>query len=599
MLYKLCSCYYYDDSKKAIDFGTQALALSEKLEFKKGIASSCNNLGIAYDNIGEFEKAAQLFFRSMKLKEELGNLSSLASVYGNLGGVFDEQGNYEKAKEYHNKGLAIGIKLKDNNILAFAHQNLGIVEMEQKNEGVALSHFIEAVNLFYALGDSLNYSNNLNNIGVLYFNKQKYDSVEKYYSLALQIRLRAGDNLDLVNSYNNMGGLWTAKKEYKKAEESYLTALKLAKEMGSLSTMKSTYSGLAEVYDSLGDFKNAFEYLRLFQQLNDSLSEINSTKDLMVLEYKYLQEKKDKEDEIRELASAKQRKIIYIFLSTILLIVSGFSLFLFNRIRVIRNQKAVIEAKTKEIVDSINYALRLQSAILPPNKLVKQLLPDSFIFYRPKDIVAGDFYWLENFRGKIFLAVADCTGHGVPGAMVSIVCSNALTRCVKEFGIDSPGEILDKVREIVLSTFERSESAVNDGMDIGLVSLETRENNPEKMFIRFSGANNSLWIVRNHELIVLKADHQPVGSFDQSSNFTTHEFELQKGDCIYLGTDGYADQFGGEKGKKFKTANIKTLLISNSDRPSEEQSQVLEMTFDKWKGNLEQVDDVCVMGVRI
>ena len=595
-LYRLCSCYYYDDTKRAIGYGTEALKLAESLDYQKGIAASCNNLGIAYDNIGDYEKAASLYFRSIKIKEESGNLRSLASTYGNLGSVFDSQGDPDKAEEYHRKALKIGLDLKDTGIIAYAHQNIGIVEMERKKDEPALANFRMAVKLFYLQGDSLNFSNNLNNIGVLYFQTQRYDSVEVYYRRAMEIRERAEDDLDLVNSYNNMGGFYIAEHDFGKAEAYYFKAMKLGVSTGSLPMLRSSYAGLAEVYDSLRDYRQAYFYQKQFQHVNDSLAGLNSKKDLAVLEYKYLREKQDKEDAIRKEEEEKQRMLIYIFLIAILVIVTGFSVFLFNRFRIIRNQKTVIEEKTREIVDSINYAQRLQAAILPPRRLITQLLPDSFIFYRPKDIVAGDFYWLENLRGKIFLAVADCTGHGVPGAMVSVVCSNALTRCVKEFAIDDPGMILDKVRELVIGTFERSESAVNDGMDISLVCLESKGG---KTLLKFSGANNSLWIVRHGELIVLPADHQPVGRFDHVKKFTTHEMMPGKGDCIYLCTDGYADQFGGAKGKKFKTSGLKNLLLSNSDRPCNEQLAVVEMTFEKWKGELEQVDDVCVMGIRI
>ena len=521
-LYRLCSCYYYDDVKKAIDYGKEALDLAEMLQYKKGIAASCNNLGIAYDNMGEYDKAAQLYFRSMKLKEEMGNLPGLANVYGNLGGIFEAQGNYDKAEEYHKKALAIGEKLNDKSIIAYAQQNLGIVDLERNIETNALSHFRKACDLFFVLGDSLNYANNVNNIGVVYFRTKQYDSSEFYNKKALDIRARANDNLDLVNSYNNEAGLFIARGQFKKGEENLLLALKLALSIGTLPYLKSTYSGLAEVYDSLGDYKSAYHYQKLYIQLNDSILNMNSRKDLTVLEYKYLQEKKEKEDAIRAEAAAKEQKLIFIFLFAILFIISVFSIFLFNRFRLIRRQKNVIEIKTKEIVDSINYAQRLQEAILPPQKLVKQLLPESFIFYRPKDIVAGDFYWVENFRDKLFFAAADCTGHGVPGAMVSIVCSNALTRCVKEFGIDEPGKILDKVRELVIQTFERSESDVKDGMDISLCCLEK-----DKMQLTFAGANNSLWLARKNEMLVFESDHQPIGKFEMAKPFTTHLVKVE------------------------------------------------------------------------
>jgi serine phosphatase RsbU (regulator of sigma subunit) len=260
----------------------------------------------------------------------------------------------------------------------------------------------------------------------------------------------------------------------------------------------------------------------------------------------------------------------------------------------VEHQKLLIEVRNREVHDSITYAKRLQDAILPPVKLWKTYLPESFVLYQPKDIVAGDFYWMEVSSGLILFAVADCTGHGVPGAMVSVVCSNALNRAVKEFGLHEPGRILDKVTELVVETFERSESEVNDGMDISLCCL-----NPADKTLLWSGANNPLWIARNAELIEVKPDKQPVGHFEGVKPFTTHKFQLQGGDSVYLFSDGFADQFGGGSGKKFKYRQLKEKILALSPLPAEEQKTVLENIFHEWRGNLEQVDDVCLVGFKI
>ena len=255
-------------------------------------------------------------------------------------------------------------------------------------------------------------------------------------------------------------------------------------------------------------------------------------------------------------------------------------------------QKLIVETKSKEIMDSINYAKRIQSAILPPAKLVKEYLKDSFILYKPKDVVAGDFYWMEHKAGKVLFAAADCTGHGVPGAMVSVVCNNALNRSVREYALTDPGEILNKTREIVIQEFDKSEDEVKDGMDIALCSLNGYK-------LEYAGANNPLWILRNGKLIETKANKQPIGKFDNLLPYTTHKFELEKGDSIYIFSDGYVDQFGGEKGKKFKSKAFKSLLLSIQNKTMEEQRILIDKAFETWRGNLEQIDDVCVIGVRI
>ena len=260
----------------------------------------------------------------------------------------------------------------------------------------------------------------------------------------------------------------------------------------------------------------------------------------------------------------------------------------------IEEQKELVEEKQKDILDSITYAKRLQDAILPPVSFIKKFLPDSFLVYKPKDIVAGDFYWMERSDDNILIAAADCTGHGVPGALVSVVCSNALNRTVKEFHITEPGKILDKVRELVLETFEKSESNVQDGMDISLCCINTKTNE-----VQWSGAYNSLWYIQNGAIHEVSADKQPIGKNDKPVPFNTHKLNLQKGDTLYLFTDGYADQFGGPKGKKFKYKQMEELLLANASKPMDEQKDVLENTLEKWKGTLEQVDDILIIGIRV
>ncbi|MFT5820459.1 MAG: serine phosphatase RsbU (regulator of sigma subunit) [Crocinitomix sp.] len=251
-----------------------------------------------------------------------------------------------------------------------------------------------------------------------------------------------------------------------------------------------------------------------------------------------------------------------------------------------------LKEKSDEILDSIAYAKRIQTAILPSEKILKELLPNSFVLYLPKDVVAGDFYWMQKIDNKVFFAAADCTGHGVPGAMVSVICNNALNRAVKEFNKRTPAEILDQARDIVIQEFDKSEEDVKDGMDLALCSISGRK-------LEYAGAHNPLWIIRNKEIIEFKADKQPIGNFEMAKPFTNHEFDLELGDLIYIFSDGYVDQFGGVKGKKFKPKKFRELLLNIHQKPLDEQARVLKETIVEWRGDLEQVDDICVLGVRI
>lgn len=260
-------------------------------------------------------------------------------------------------------------------------------------------------------------------------------------------------------------------------------------------------------------------------------------------------------------------------------------------------QKKTLEIKQKEILDSINYSRRIQGAILPPDKTVKRLLPDSFILYKPKDIVSGDFYWVTEWGNKIMFAAVDCTGHGVPGAFMSIVGQNILNQSVNEYGLSKPNLILNSLNKGVSRTLGTDEeNIIRDGMDLALCALDKKN-----MILEFAGAYNPLWILRNNEIIEIKGNKFPIGSFmdDAIQNFDNHEIKLEKGDLLYVFTDGYADQFGGPKAKKFKDKNVKKLLLENCNESLERQKEILETTIENWKGELEQIDDILIMGVKI
>ncbi len=260
----------------------------------------------------------------------------------------------------------------------------------------------------------------------------------------------------------------------------------------------------------------------------------------------------------------------------------------------ITQQKNEIQNKNKDITDSINYARHLQDALLPTKEAINALFPSAQVYYRPKDIVAGDFYWIEKSGDKIFIAAADCTGHGVPGAMVSVVCSGALTRSVREFGLHVTGVILDKTRELVVETFGQNNSGVSDGMDISLLCIDTSTG-----VITWSGANNPIWICDGKEVREIKGDKQPIGESMNYSPFTTHSIEAEKASWLYLITDGLADQFGGPSGKKLRYKPIMQTFISSHRATPDERHKKLDQLFLDWKGNLEQVDDICIVAIAI
>ena len=380
---------------------------------------------------------------------------------------------------------------------------------------------------------------------------------------------------------------------------------------------------MSELYELLNDYKNAYVYHKKFKQTKDTLDNIDVKERMAKMQGMYNTEKTEKENELlhkdnllvhkaNELQTAKLgRQNTIIFSGVIgLVVVCGFLFFMYrsnlekkkaNNIisqqkEEVEAQKKLVEHKNAEMLDSIRYAKHIQEAILPTGGATK-ILGDHFILYKPKDIVSGDFYWIHDGGEKIIVAAVDCTGHGVPGAFVSFVGHSNLIRCVNEFGLTEPGKILDKLNLLVNETLRQrmSDSKVRDGMDVSMLVIDKKEN---KLF--FAGANNPLYKISEGVLTETKGNKQPVGTFleEQSAAFTTHQFPLVKNEVAYIFTDGFADQFGGPRQKKFKYTQFKDVLIKNSNAPMLDQKNYLNLAFENWKGDLEQIDDVLVIGIK-
>lgn len=568
--------------------------------------------------------------------------------------MYDEHGKYSESIESYIKASNYSKKAGDKSAVARAEANIGIVLRKIKKNREALDYFGRS--LEYFKGKHAYFEMVLTtNIGICYLNLNVNDTGLIYEKAAYKLML--DNKLDDSNVYGNLGLAYVKNNDYKKAEElvskclerkrkenndsstiavwcenlgdiylntgRYKEAVKLLEEaVGWFGENKylheSTYafSSLVEAYEKNNDIKNAFKYHKILASVKDSIYNTENSKQINELKEKYQTEKKEAEiklltaDKALQDEALKKDRAIIISGSVLVVIILIFSIFVYrnyiqkkkineelvSKNQTIAEQKELVEEKQREIIDSIGYAKRLQQAILPPQNLIRQHLPESFVYYAPKDIIAGDFYWMHHQGDTTFFAVADCTGHGVPGAMVSIVCASALDRTVKEFKITEPGKILDKVVELVIETFEKSESEVKDGMDISFISLIKKD---KETIIKWAGANNPLWYLKNGGLEEIKADKQPIGKSDHLQPFTTHTLELSKGDSVYLFTDGYADQFGGPKGKKFKYKQLQDVILANQNKSLSDQKAVLEKTFSDWKGKLEQIDDVCVVGIRV
>jgi serine phosphatase RsbU (regulator of sigma subunit) len=292
---------------------------------------------------------------------------------------------------------------------------------------------------------------------------------------------------------------------------------------------------------------------------------------------------------------------IYFVITGLIIIIAliAIKLLLLNKrtTKILKNQNRIIEEKNKNITDSINYAKRLQNVILPSNEMINKILQEYFIVYQPKDIVSGDFYWVSHHNNRIIIAAIDCTGHGVPGALLSIVGHNAINQTVNELGITKPSLILESMNTIIKKVLNNDEATdIKDGMDMALCAYDKATG-----LLEYAGANNPLYIISEKKLRIIKACKATIGTIQMELNdpIVNHSIQLKKGDCFYIFSDGYADQFGGEKNKKFKTSNLRDLLLSLDNQTMVEQKKIICDAFMKWKGNYEQVDDVLIIGVRV
>lgn len=609
LAYSYYSSAQYEESIISLN---KALAISKETKNKNGIAKSAGNLANTYNALGNYGKAIKLYFFSLKVYEEIGDSLGMARGFTSIGNIYDEQGlSYESLKK-HQEALSIFNRLKDSLNIAATLGNIGTVYAESyKNYDKALAYNKQALSIYKKLNNQEEIARLLNQIGTNYYNTNAYDKALELHEKSLSIREKIVDKSGVTSSLMNLAELYLKKHNLNQALTYAKKSLEMSQEIDALLYIKESSRILSEVYRAMGNSTEELKYYKLYSETKDSLFNQNTATQVVKMSAIYESEKKEKEIELLNkdkekqtalsLAETKRKNTIIFSIIGGLILVTLFSIFLFNRFRttrkqknIIEEQKEVVEEKQKEITDSITYAKRIQEAILPPESIIKKLLPNSFFLYKPKDIVSGDFYWLEQKNTKVLFAAVDCTGHGVPGAFVSIVGHNGLTRAVNEFSLTEPAQILNKLNELVEETLRQKDNEVRDGMDISLCSIDFLNNQ-----LQYAGANNPLYLVRNNEIIITKADKQPIGGTGENKTFTNHSFEISKGDSIYIFSDGFADQFGGSKGKKYGYAQFRKFLLSIQNYSMSEQLNLMNVEFNNWKGELEQLDDICLIGVKI
>ncbi len=588
-------------------YHSKSYEVAEMMNDEYLISKAYIGLGLAYEARGELEKGLEYYFKALDLREKQGDEKEISIVLNNIAVSYYNQEKIDEAISYMKQCVALDVSVGDSAGIGYSYSNLGSFYYYNDNHDSSLFYHNKALEIRMATNNQFLVARSYNNIANVLVDIERIDDAIVYYKKAIDIKRTLKNPYELAIVLSNMGKTLSQNNRPEPSLELLLEAGEIFEELGSLSSIKDNNYALARTYSLLGQHDSSYQVLSRAYQLSKIIYDESRSEQIEEMMEKFETEQTEKENQLLHAQRAedalnmeRSSKRNLMLIGGILLI-AILALGIFSRLRTNRKNTRVLkdlynelEAKNTDILDSIQYAKRIQNAILPSKSSINELMPDSFILYKPKDVVAGDFYWLEQKEGKTLLAVADCTGHGVPGAMVSVVCNNALNRSVREHGLTQPSEILNKTREIVVQEFEKSEEKVRDGMDISLVSLEGTD-------LQYAGAFNSLWIIKDgmDEVFEVKADKQPIGKYENRVDFTNHKMELSKGDIIYLFSDGFADQFGGEKGKKFKAGNLKMLLLTLKQKTLKEQGEALEISFEKWRGSLEQLDDVCIIGLKI
>lgn len=584
------------DYMQGIEYIQKSITLREKTGDKRGLANSYLSLYKIYIDIGESDKALASELKSLDICKEINDLQCVSGRLTNLGEIYQDRGDYQKALSYHFLALSISKQVNIKNRIAEVHENIA------KN---------------------YNYT-------------KQYEDALKHLDSCLTIRKLIGDEEGLVSANLVLTQINYNQHQFPKALENGKQALNAGLKLKLPYLIKDAHQVLSNTYDQLNNTDKALYHYKQYIVLRDSLYNIDKTK---LIVRKELEFNFNKKQELQKLevakklaetdAESRKQRIIILFTIFGIILLTIFLIFglyqyrlkiksekqlqylnsdlnlknyqLLEKSDIIALQHSTIHQKNKEITDSIRYAQKIQTAMMPLKHEFEAYFKDSFVLFEPKDIISGDFFWITEKNGKIIFATGDCTGHGVPGGFMSMLGVSLLNEIINEHDLTEPALILSRLRKKVITALRQKglSGEQQDGMDMTICVIDQTQ-----LTLQYAAANHSFYLVRKKEtgyiLEEFKGDKQPVGIFGSDLKpFKQHNVELKKDDVVYTMTDGYADQFGGPKGKKFKYKQLKEMLLSIQDHNLPGQEEIIKQRFIKWKGNLEQVDDVCLIGIKI
>ena len=564
---------YLKQSKtnKALEEYFKLLSIAEKNKNNFFIGSAHDHIAETYQLLDNKIFAQKHFYYTLIYFEKTDSLNPLADVYNLLGTNYKNLKQFDSSLKYHEKSLALRIKTKNK-------------------KGISYSY---------------------NNIALVYMKKSEFTKAEQYLRRSLEIKRSLGDDKGIAGSLINLGEVYTNRKQYIIAKSFYEEGINYALQAKAGVFYKTGILNMANMFFNMGDYRNSAIYYSKNKNITDSLREEETSKQIAELTAQYDVDRKDAEiliqqEQLRaqQAENTKQKFLIIasgvailMMLITIFFVYRSYKLNKLNSQKLSEKNKE-IEEKNKEIADSINYAKSIQQSLLTSKSILDKNLKDYFILYKPKDIVSGDFYWGAETENAFILACLDCTGHGVPGAFMSLIGKENLDKAILK--TNKPGEILHELNKGVKKSLNQENNNSRDGMDVAVLLIEKSNNDITK--IKYAGANRPLYYIKTNlnQLEEIKPTKQAIGGLTSvNQNFEEHDLLLKKGDTLYLSTDGFADQFGFEKNKKLTTKRFKELLEKISSQDIANQRKLLEDFFTVWQGNNDQLDDLLVIGIKI
>ncbi len=667
--------YYSGKNEQAFNYYNKALEIYREACNLKNESDVLANIAGIYHNWIRYVEAVDYYSKSIEIKEKINDTLSLGKTMYQLGLVYMDMGDTLNALKFYEKSLVIDSLLNNNNDHAVALNNIGVIYFAKGDMGKALKYYLNALSIYTYMHNKFGSATTLNNIGNVHFKLEKYNDALNSYNKSLDLKNEINYFEGIAIALFNIGNVYYKIKNYEKAIDYFTKSIELSKIYTLKDVEWKCYQALAQVFSEQNECADVLKYNRLYskarfyipqdetgnpisetqvkyaiqnnkslelEQKIGQLQQLNFAKELEINKYvekirdqkliaRLDAQKQQQQIEIQQIKIKRHNIQLIILIISLLIAIAVLSIIYYflkknqkiNLIlknqkkeileinELITEQKVQIERDANEIRDSIYYAGYIQSAILPPIEKRSELLGEHFIFYEPKNIVSGDFYWISKVEDSVILAVADCTGHGVPGAFMSMLGSSFLNEIVNKEYITHTGVILRKLRkEVIIALKQNNRNDRRDGMDISICSIDYKNKQ-----LQFSGANNPLYIVReknsreldaaikykteNGIINEIKGDKMPIGFYERMDKFTDHEIKLEKGDCVYMFSDGYADQFGGQKGKKFMYKNFKDLLLQIYKLPCNEQKRIIQQKYIEWKGDNAQIDDVLILGFKI